>query len=511
MDYLEYFGLGGEPFSHAPAPRFYYGSRQHTSALERLRHTASTMKGLALLVGDIGHGKTTLARRMLDTLPEDTFEAALLVMVHTGVTPSWLLKRISIQLGVRDPAEDKVDILGQLHERLMQIHALNKKAVVLIDEAQMLNTREIMEEFRGLLNLEVPGQKLISFVFFGLPELESNLALDPPLAQRVSMRYHLKPLVDEDTARYIEHRLQLAGCTDEIFDAAALQEVHHWSSGVPRVINSICDNVMLELFFARERRAGAERVFDVAENLGLTRQIPSPSEPAQCMDQPAVDGGPGSDAIAVIQRGDDAPDPTLAGIDPLSPENIAAQVAAEPLEDMPVMDSQDPALDSFGIEVDIDIDGPTDEGGASSVWDLPEHQPEAVPPGDTMDPQHDSSADIDVDVMVVTTEEDGVDVEALPEMEISVAEVDVLEDGRGMEVAVEDLRAEGDPTEGLEVWVEPTSAADTLSESPPSSDPAPPPAAAGSVSSEVTTTSGKKIDLREIDDLLADIEGLTSR
>ncbi|MGA9522762.1 MAG: AAA family ATPase, partial [Myxococcaceae bacterium] len=191
MTYLDYFELSSEPFSNAPVSRFYYNSAQHSQALTRLLHAVHYMKGLSILVGDIGAGKTTLARRMLDSLPESEYEAALLVIIHSGVTANWLLRRIALQLGVESPAQEKLALLTQLYQRLLQIHDSGKKAVVLIDEAQMLATREIMEEFRGLLNLEVPEQKLISFVFFGLPEIEQNLKLDPPLAQRVALRYKL--------------------------------------------------------------------------------------------------------------------------------------------------------------------------------------------------------------------------------------------------------------------------------------------------------------------------------
>src|SRR3954465_10161455 len=193
MTYLDYFELTQEPFSNAPVSRFYYNSPQHAQALTRLMHAVSYMKGLSLLIGDIGAGKTTLARRMLDALPESEYEAALLVIIHSGVTANWLLKRIALQLGVENPAPEKLALLSQLYQRLLQIYEAGKKAVVLIDEAQMLQTRELMEEFRGLLNLEVPERKLLSFVFFGLPEIEDNLRLDPPLKQRGALRYRLEP------------------------------------------------------------------------------------------------------------------------------------------------------------------------------------------------------------------------------------------------------------------------------------------------------------------------------
>src|SRR5512135_3310807 len=222
MNYLEFFELHQEPFSNAPVARFYFDSQQHGQALMRLRYAVEQMKGLAVLVGDIGAGKTTLARRMLDSLPEEEYEAALMVIIHSGITASWLLRRIALQLGVENPAEEKLALLSQLYQRLVKIYEQGKKAVVLIDEAQMLASREIMEEFRGLLNLEVPERKLLSFVFFGLPEIEENLKLDPPLAQRVALRYRLEPLSEEATDAYVRHRLRLAGAPRVPFTAGGI-------------------------------------------------------------------------------------------------------------------------------------------------------------------------------------------------------------------------------------------------------------------------------------------------
>src|SRR5215210_5153212 len=239
MTYLDYFELTQEPFSNAPVSRFYYNSAQHAQALTRLMHAVSYMKGLSLLVGDIGAGKTTLARRMLDSLPESEYEAALLVIIHSGITASWLLRRIALQLGVENPAQEKLALLSQLYQRLLQIYEQGRKAVVLIDEAQMLETRELMEEFRGLLNLEVPERKLISFVFFGLPDIERNLKLDPPLAQRVALKYRLEPFTLESTEAYVKHRLRLAGCARMPFSAPAIAALHRHSNGTPRVINTI--------------------------------------------------------------------------------------------------------------------------------------------------------------------------------------------------------------------------------------------------------------------------------
>jgi general secretion pathway protein A len=280
VNYLEFYELNQEPFSNAPVSRFYFGSAQHAQALLRLTHAVAGMKGLAVLVGDIGAGKTTLARRMLDSLPEAEYEAALLVIIHSGITASWLLRRIALQLGVESPAEEKLALLSQLYQRLVKIYEQGKKAVVLIDEAQMLASREIMEEFRGLLNLEVPERKLLSFVFFGLPEIEENLRLDPPLAQRVALKYRLEPLKAEDTDAYVRHRLRLAGTSHVPFTTAAIERIHLHSGGTPRLINTICDNALFEGFVARTQSIDDRAVDRVARDLGLEAAAPPPPSAA---------------------------------------------------------------------------------------------------------------------------------------------------------------------------------------------------------------------------------------
>ncbi len=296
MNYLDFYELSQEPFSNAPVSRFYYSSAQHAQALMRLMHAVSQMKGLALLVGDIGAGKTTLARRLLDNLPEEEYEAALLVIVHSGITAHWLLRRIALQLGVESPAEEKLALLSQLYQRLLRIYESGKKAVVLIDEAQMLDTREIMEEFRGLLNLEVPERKLLSFVFFGLPEIEENLKLDLPLAQRVAMRYRLEPLTEEATEAYVRHRLRLAGAPHFPFTDGAIAAVHRYSNGTPRLINTLCDNALFEGFLARAREVTEPVVERIARDLAVAQNgrsrehvLEAPGEATERIDLDEID------------------------------------------------------------------------------------------------------------------------------------------------------------------------------------------------------------------------------
>jgi general secretion pathway protein A len=269
MSYLEYYKLKEQPFSTSVDNRFFYDSRQHSEALVRLKHAASERKGLALLVGDIGSGKSTLAQRLLDELDDEHFESALLIVIHSSITPKWLLRKIAVQLGVDPPSDDQTELLGQLYTRLIEIHEKGRSAVVLVDEAQMLQSRELMEEFRGLLNMEVDGQKLITFIFFGLSEIDQYLALDEPLRQRVALRYKLQGFSQEPSEEYIKFRLQIAGAQKELFTVSAYGAIHQFSKGIPRLINIICDNALLEGFLRKKERIDHGMIREVATDLNL--------------------------------------------------------------------------------------------------------------------------------------------------------------------------------------------------------------------------------------------------
>ena len=275
MSYLEHYRLREQPFSIAVDNRFYYDSRQHADALVRLMYAASERKGLAILVGDVGAGKTTLARRLLDQLDDARYESALLIIIHSAVTSEWLLKKIATQLGVQKPAADTPSVLTQLSQRLIEIHEQGKKAVVLIDEAQMLNAREVMEEFRGMLNMEIDGQKLITFVFFGLTALDAVLSLDGPLAQRVAIRCHLPSFTESITQDYILFRLKVAGAEHNPFTPGAIAAVHRFTEGTPRLINTLCDNALLEGFLRKKEKIDEALVQEIARDLKLATRLPA--------------------------------------------------------------------------------------------------------------------------------------------------------------------------------------------------------------------------------------------
>lgn len=269
MSYLEFYNLKEQPFSISVDNRFYYNSNQHSQALVKLKYAAEGRKGLAVLVGGTGTGKTTLARRMLDELDEAQFESALLVVIHASISSEWLLRKIAMQLGVKEPHEEKTELLSQLYSRLVEIYDSGKKAVVLIDEAQMLQRKEVMEEFRGILNIELEGQKLITFIFFGLTDLDTYLALDKPLQQRIAVRYQLQSFTEKATEEYIRYRLEVAGSKKELFTKGSLTAIHKYSEGIPRLINSICDNALLEGFLRKQDKIDEEMIREVVSDLKL--------------------------------------------------------------------------------------------------------------------------------------------------------------------------------------------------------------------------------------------------
>lgn len=269
MNLLEFYKLKESPFSTTVDSRFFYKTQQHAEALVRLKYAAENMKGLAVVVGDIGTGKTMLATRLLEELETGPFEAAMLVVIHAAVTSQWMLRKIAYQMEVPQPAETKTELLTQLTRRLEEVLDSGKKPVVLIDEAQMLRSQELMEDFRGLLNIELNGRKAVTFVLFGLMELDHALALDPALHQRVAVRYQLMPLDPAGTQAYVKHRLHVAGSQNSMFEQGTFAPICSYARGVPRLINALCDNALLEGFLRKRERVDESLIREVAKDLKL--------------------------------------------------------------------------------------------------------------------------------------------------------------------------------------------------------------------------------------------------
>ncbi|MGA1845810.1 ExeA family protein [Deferribacter abyssi] len=269
MGLKEFYGLKELPFNNTPDLKYFYKTKKHSLVLNKLNYLIDYKKGLGVVLGPIGTGKTILARLFFEELDPDKYDAALIVVVHSEVTSKWFLKKLCLQLGVQNIPTEKHEMVNALYQELSKINEMGKKVVILIDEAQMLSKKEVMEEMRGLLNFEDEKGKLITFVLFGLPELEDNLRQDKPLFQRVSMRFTLEPLSLDETSQYIKHRLEIAGLEEMIFDSEAVNKIYEYSKGIPRLINTICDNALFEGFLIKNHMIDKGLIEQVAQDLGL--------------------------------------------------------------------------------------------------------------------------------------------------------------------------------------------------------------------------------------------------
>jgi general secretion pathway protein A len=243
--YISYFGLTENPFSLTPDPRFLFMSQRHREALAHLLFGMGEKGGFVLLTGEVGTGKTTLCRSLLEQVPEGVEVALVLNPKQTSLE---LVASLCDELKVSYPAAtDSLKVLiDHLNRHLLDIHAKGQRTVVIIDEAQNLST-DVLEQVRLLTNLETSTQKLLQILLIGQPELHGMMAKPElrQLGQRVTARYHLTPLSPEETAAYIEHRLEVAGCKRPLFTRSTPHLIHRLSGGIPRLINTICDRALL--------------------------------------------------------------------------------------------------------------------------------------------------------------------------------------------------------------------------------------------------------------------------
>ena len=243
--YHAYLGISKNPFALTPDPRFLFMSRHHREALAHLLYGMGEGGGFVQLTGEVGTGKTTLCRSLLEQVPENVDVALILNPKQTAVE---LVASICDELHVSYKAgTDSLKMLIDLLNRhLLSSHAKGQRTVLIIDEAQNLSV-EVLEQLRLLTNLETATQKLLQIILIGQPELQTLMARSElrQLAQRITARYHLTPLLSDETIAYIRHRLEVAGCKQQLFTRGALRLVHKLSRGVPRVVNIVCDRALL--------------------------------------------------------------------------------------------------------------------------------------------------------------------------------------------------------------------------------------------------------------------------
>ncbi|HEY0683440.1 MAG TPA: AAA family ATPase [Steroidobacter sp.] len=266
--YTSFFGLGEKPFAITPDPRYLFMSERHAEALAHLLYGITEAGGFIQLTGEVGTGKTTIVRSLLERMPG---HADVAVILNPQLTPVEFVLTICEELGIFMRDEDATsikDLVDLLNRRLLEAHAKGRRIVVIVDEAQNLSPATL-EQVRLLTNLETASQKLLQIILIGQPELREVLDRVElrQLAQRITGRYHLSPLSRTETASYVNHRLKVAGANGEIFSNLALREVHRLSGGIPRIINVICDRALLGAFTQEQHRIGPGMIREAASEV----------------------------------------------------------------------------------------------------------------------------------------------------------------------------------------------------------------------------------------------------
>ncbi len=247
--YQDHFGFREMPFHVTPNPRFLFLSPTHEEALQHLRYGIEDKKGFIVLTGEVGCGKTTLCRKLLEEL-ESRNDIDVALLLNSKVSETQLLRSIMKELEEETKARSKNDLLDKMNDILLERIDRGREIVVIIDEAQNLSF-EVMEMLRMLSNLETYDQKLLQIILMGQPELTMKLKEKRlrQFRQRVLVYYDLKPLDTNEIALYIQHRLILAGGNGYIrFTPRAVRKIAKGSKGIPRIINNICDKSLLSAF-----------------------------------------------------------------------------------------------------------------------------------------------------------------------------------------------------------------------------------------------------------------------
>ncbi len=241
--YKEYFGLREKPFGKTPDPRFLFLSKGHEEALARLEYAVEERE-IALLTGDVGCGKTTLSRALMDRCNSD-FRFVLIFNPRMGALE--FLRTVAHGFDIEQPARAKDDLLRQITGTLYELYRAGVCPVLVIDEAQTITELEVFDEIRLLTNYQMDDRNLISVLIMGQPELRNLLRYQPmePLRQRIALQFHLQPLSLEETMEYLDFRIAAAGGTAGLFTPDAVQAVHELTGGVPRRINAVATNALL--------------------------------------------------------------------------------------------------------------------------------------------------------------------------------------------------------------------------------------------------------------------------
>ena len=265
--YEEFFGLKVKPFRKTPDPAFMYRSRSHEEALARMEQVIED-RDLMLLIGEIGSGKTTLSRVLIDQLkgPKPV------LIVNPVLTPNQFLRTLAMRLGADKPRHFKADLIDQVNDLIWEANEAGALPVVIIDEAQLIPSRATFEEIRLLTNFQLDTTNLLSLILLAQPEIEKrfNRKDYEAFRQRIGMYCYLGPLSADETPRYIKHRIAVAGGDPGIFKDDAMELIHIYTNGIPRKINNLAGSALLEGFGRGKRVITTAIIKDAARDLGMT-------------------------------------------------------------------------------------------------------------------------------------------------------------------------------------------------------------------------------------------------
>lgn len=267
--YRAFFGLRDDPFSLSPDPAFLYRSEQHEEALSNLIYGVQARKGFIVLTGEVGTGKTTMLECLRDWLSKQQIEFAFIF--NSRVTGPEFLQMVAYDFDLRCDQKSKPEVLASLQEMAFRQLERGSTAVLIVDECHTLDW-DVLEEIRMLGNLENRHGKLLQIILAGQPEFDTRL--DAPnlrqLKQRIVLRCALQPFHVTDTARYIESRFATAGMPEQtVFSPELIEEIHKRTQGIPRIINAVCDNLLLTCFADASRTATMEMLDEVTEDMRL--------------------------------------------------------------------------------------------------------------------------------------------------------------------------------------------------------------------------------------------------
>lgn len=242
--YEEYYGLKEAAFRKTPDPRYLYQTDLYEEALEQLAYSVEEME-LSLLTGEVGAGKTLLSRVLVDRVG-DRYEIGMIL--NPRLSPRQFLKTAASELGIAEPRFHTNDILEQLHTQLLALHEAGRAALLVVDEAHLIPGKPTFEEIRLLTNFQLDDRNLIAIVLIGQPELRDRLRHRSyrALTQRIGSHIHLTPLTPADTAGYVRHRVKVAGGDRSLFSDEAIQVLHRASGGIPRILNGLATQALIE-------------------------------------------------------------------------------------------------------------------------------------------------------------------------------------------------------------------------------------------------------------------------